>query len=79
MADSQAEQDSSIAIVSASSCQMLSCQVAEATAHPMLTLVANSEQPLTSRYSRRLVTMHKSTAYNEELEQEAFAEGASLT
>lgn len=53
-------------------------QVAEATAHPMLTLLANSEQPLTTRYSRRLVTMCKSAAYDEELEQQAFAEGASL-
>ena len=53
-------------------------QVAEATAHPMLTLLANSEQPLTTRYSRRLVTMCKSAAYDEVLEQQAFAEGALL-
>lgn len=57
---------------------MLSMQVAEATAHPMLTLLANSEQPLTTRYSRRLVTMCKSAAYDEEMEQQAFAEGAPL-
>lgn len=53
-------------------------QVAEATAHPMLTLLANSEQPLTTRYSRRLVTMCKSAAYDQALEQQAFAEGAPL-
>ena len=53
-------------------------QVAEATAHPMLTLFANSEQPLTTRYSRRLVTMCKSAAYDEDMEQQAFAEGAPL-
>lgn len=59
-------------------CMLSLQQVAEATAHPMLTLLANSEQPLTSRYSRRLVTMCKSAAYDEELERKAFAEGAPL-
>ena len=44
----------------------------------MLTLVANSEQPLTTRYSRRLVTLRKSAVYSDQLEQKAFAEGASL-
>lgn len=44
----------------------------------MLTLLANSEQPLTTRYSRRLVTMRKSAAYDQALEQQAFAEGAPL-
>lgn len=53
-------------------------QVAEATAHPMLTLLANSEQPLTTRYSRRLVTMCKTAAYDEDLERKAFVEGAPL-
>ncbi|KAL3152268.1 hypothetical protein ABBQ32_001345 [Trebouxia sp. C0010 RCD-2024] len=53
-------------------------KVAEATAHPMLTLLENSEQPLTTRYSRRLVTLCKTAAYDEELERKAFAEGAPL-
>ena len=35
----------------------------------MLSLVANSEQPLTTRYSRRLITMQKVHPYNAHLEQ----------
>jgi tRNA (guanine10-N2)-methyltransferase len=31
----------------------------EVPRHPALTLVANSEQVLSSRYSRRLITMRK--------------------
>jgi hypothetical protein len=37
---------------------------AEVPSHPALALVANSEQILTSRYSRRLITMQKLGAYD---------------
>ena len=39
----------------------------------MLSLIANSEQPLTTRYSRRLITMEKTRSYDTELERLAFA------
>lgn len=45
-------------------------QATEMTAHPMLELVENSEQPLTTRYSRRLITMTKVAPYDAEAEQE---------
>lgn len=37
----------------------------------MLSMIANSEQPLTTRYSRRLITMQKRHPYSKELEQGA--------
>ena len=48
-------------------------QATESVCHPMLTLVDNSEQPLTRRYSRRLVTMQKTHAYNAEQAASALA------
>ena len=48
-------------------------QVQEVAVHPMLSLIANSEQPLTTRYSRRLITMEKTRSYDTGLERLAFA------
>ena len=45
-------------------------QATKMTAHPMLELVENSEQPLTTRYSRRLITMTKVAPYDAEAEQD---------
>jgi hypothetical protein len=45
-------------------------QAEKTTAHPMLAMVANCEQPLTTRYSRRLITLQKVQPYNAELEQQ---------
>lgn len=36
----------------------------EVPAHPALTLVANCEQVLSTRYSRRLITMEKTAGYD---------------
>lgn len=44
-------------------------QAAEMTAHPMLELLENSEQPLTTRYSRRLITLKKVAPYDASAEQ----------
>lgn len=48
---------------------------AEIPTHPMLCLVANCEQVLSTRYSRRLITMEKVRAYDA-VEVAAFHEAA---
>lgn len=53
-------------------------QAVKTTAHPMLAMVANCEQPLTTRYSRRLITLQKVQPYNAELEQLALSSEQSL-
>ncbi|KAL0027841.1 hypothetical protein WJX77_009882 [Trebouxia sp. C0004] len=50
----------------------------QTTAHPMLAMVANCEQPLTTRYSRRLITLQKVQPYNAELEQQTWSSEQSL-
>ena len=44
------------------------------TAHPMLAMLENSEQPLTTRYSRRLITMEKVAMFDPEAEQAALTQ-----
>ena len=53
-------------------------QAEKTAAHPMLAMVANCEQPLTTRYSRRLITLQKVQPYNAELEQQALSSEQSL-
>ncbi len=52
-------------------CMQCLVQAEQTAAHPMLAMVANCEQPLTTRYSRRLITLQKVQPYNAELEQQA--------